>query len=145
VSFNLSGGLVGLLVWALTAPALAASAAPGLPTEVEGVVVVADTDVRVVVAVGGDIGETTYVASAPPGLACGGAQYQYMSRENRQCWLRVRRKTPLILTAQASGHYGVDWTVQWVGCAPIGNGAACTLNAQDESQVAALFTRAPAS
>lgn len=145
MSFHLSRGLSALVVWALAGPALASPATPGLPTEVEGVVIVADTDVRVVVAVGGDIGETTYVASAPPGLACGGAQYQYMSRENRQCWLRVRRKTPLILTAQADGHYGVDWTVQWVGCAPIGNGAACTLSAQDESQVAALFTRAPAS
>jgi len=132
-------------LWALAGGALAATPIPGPPTDVEGVVIVADTDVRLVVAVGGDIGETTYVASAPPGLACGGAQYQYMSRENRQCWLRVRRKTPLILTAQADGHYGVDWTVQWVGCAPIGNGAACSLTAQDESQVAVLFTRAPAS
>ena len=104
-------------------------------------VIVADTDVRVSIAVGGDISEDTYVASAPPGLACGGAQYQYMTRENRQCWLRVRRKTPVVLTAQNTGHYGVDWSVQWVGCEPIGNGAACTLTAQDEAQVVALFTR----
>jgi hypothetical protein len=31
--------------------------------------------------------------------------------------------------------------VQWVGCQPIANGAACTLTAQDEVQVVALFTR----
>ncbi len=110
------------------------------PTEVDSVVIFADTDVRVMVAVGGDVGENTYVASAPPGMACGGAQYQYMTRESRQCWLRVRRKTPLVLTAQNNGHYGVDWSVQWVGCEPIGNGAACTLTAQNEAQVVALFT-----
>lgn len=128
-------------LWAVAGGALAATAAPGPPTQVEGVVIVADADVRVVVAVGGDVADDTYVASAPPGLACGGAQYQYMTRENRQCWLRTRRRTPVILTAQANGHYGADWTVQWVGCEPVGNGAACTLTAQDETQVAALFTR----
>lgn len=111
------------------------------PTEVEGVVIVADTDVRLSIAVGGDISENTFVASAPPGLACGGAHYQFLTRESRQCWLRVRRKTPVYLTAQNDGRYGVDWTVQWVGCEPVGNGAACTLNAQDEAQVVALFMR----
>ena len=50
-------------------------------------------------------------------------------------------RTPIILTAQSNGRYGADWSVQWVGCEPIANGAACTLNAADESQVAALFTR----
>lgn len=138
---RVSVGLIAACLWAAAGVALAAPSEPRGATEVEGVVIVADTDVRVVVAVGGDIAEDTYVASAPPGLACGGARYQYMTRENRQCWLRVRRKTPLILTAQANGRYGVDWTVQWIGCEPLGNGAACTLSAQAESQVAALFTR----
>lgn len=133
--------LIPALAWAAAGGALAATAAPGGSTQVDEVVIVADTDVRVMVAVGGDITENTYVASAPPGLACGGAQYQYMSRENRQCWLRIKRKTPVILTAQSSGRYGADWSVQWVGCEPIANGAACTLTAQDETQVAALFTR----
>lgn len=111
------------------------------PTELEGVTVVADTEIRLTVAVGGDIGESTFVASAPAGLTCGGAQYQYMTRENRQCWLRVRRKTDVILTAQANGRYGVDWSVEWVGCEPVGNGAACRIKPLEETQVAALFTR----
>lgn len=123
----------------LASPALALEAAA--PTEVEGVTVVADTEIRLTVAVGGDIGESTFVASAPAGLTCGGAQYQYMTRENRQCWLRVRRKTDVILTAQASGRYGVDWTVEWVGCEPVGNGSACRIKPLEEVQVAALFTR----
>ena len=129
----------GLL--AVAGSAVAAEPDPRLATTVDGVTVVADMDVRIMVAVGGDIGADTYVASAPPGLTCGGAQYQYMTRENRQCWLRIKRKAPVILTAQADGHYGADWTVQWVGCQPIANGAACTVAAQDELQVAALFTR----
>lgn len=137
---RVSVGLTTVGLWLLaTGAALAAPVAA--PTDLDGVVVVADIDVRLSVAVGGDVNENTFVASAPAGLTCGGVQYQYMSRENRQCWLRSRRKTPIILTAQNNGHYGVDWTVQWVGCEPIGNGAACALNAQDESQVVALFTR----
>jgi len=136
--------LIAAGLWALASDAFASSATPsGPPTDVDGVVIVADIEVRLSVAVGGDVGENTYVASAPAGLTCGGVQYQYMTRENRQCWLRSRRKTPIILTAQNNGHYGVDWSVQWVGCEPIGNGAACTLNAQDESKVVALFTRSP--
>ncbi|MFZ5668033.1 MAG: hypothetical protein ACOY4K_00925 [Pseudomonadota bacterium] len=111
------------------------------PTELEGVTVVADIEIRLTVAVGGDVGESTFVASAPAGLTCGGAQYQYMTRENRQCWLRVRRKTDVILTAQANGRYGVDWSVEWVGCEPLGNGAACRIKPLEETQVAALFTR----
>jgi hypothetical protein len=129
--------LIAAGLWAAAGAALAAPSA----TTVDGVTVVADLDVRMVMAIGGDVDANTYVASAPPGLACGGAQYQYMTQENRQCWLRIKRKAPVILTAQASGHYGSDWTVQWVGCQPIANGAACTLTAQDEVQVVALFTR----
>lgn len=133
--------IIGLAAAAALVATPAMAAGSPAPTDLEGVTIVADLDVRIVVAVGGDINTDTYVASAPPGLACGGAEYQYLTRENRQCWLRIKRKTPIILTAQANGHYGSDWTVQWVGCAPIANGAACTLSAQDEVQVVALFTR----
>ena len=133
-------GLIAASLWAAAGGAFAATVDP-VATTVDGVTVVADLDVRLVVAVGGDIGETTYVASAPPGLACGGVQYQYMTQSNRQCWLRIKRRTPVILTAQASGRYGVDWSVQWVGCEPVANGAACTVTAQAEAQVVALFTR----
>ena len=133
-------GLIAAGLWAVAGSGLAATADP-VATTVDGVTVVADLDVRLVVAVGGDIGENTYVASAPPGLACGGVQYQYMTQSNRQCWLRIKRRTPVILTAQANGRYGVDWSVQWVGCEPIANGAACTITAQGEAQLVALFTR----
>ena len=133
-------GLIAAGLWAVAGSGLAATADP-VATMVDGVTVVADLDVRLVVAVGGDIGENTYVASAPPGLACGGVQYQYMTQSNRQCWLRIKRRTPVILTAQANGRYGVDWSVQWVGCEPIANGAACTITAQGEAQIVALFTR----
>lgn len=141
---RVSVGLITAGLWLLAAGASQAAPAAA-PTDVDGVVVVADIDVRLSVAVGGDVDENTFVASAPAGLTCGGVQYQYMTREDRQCWLRSRRKTPIILTAQNNGHYGVDWTVQWVGCEPIGNGAACALSAQDESQVVALFTRKQAN
>ncbi len=133
-------GLIAAGLWAVAGSGLAATADP-VATTVDGVTVVADLDVRLVVAVGGDIGENTYVASAPPGLACGGVQYQYMTQSNRQCWLRIKRRTPVILTAQANGRYGVDWSVQWVGCEPIATGAACTITAQGEAQIVALFTR----
>ncbi len=121
--------------------ATAAAAAVPSPTVVDSVTVTADTDVRLSVAIGGDVAADTYVSSAPVGLSCGGARYQYMTQANRQCWLRVRRKSQVILTAQANGRYGTDWTVQWVGCEPIANGAACMVSIQDEGQVAALFTR----
>ncbi|MDO9223757.1 MAG: hypothetical protein Q7U20_08620 [Caulobacter sp.] len=133
--------MITACLWALAGTAVAVESDVRSATTVEGVTVVADLDVRMVVAVGGDVDASTYVASAPPGLACGGAQYQYMTKENRQCWLRIKRKAPIVLTAQANGHYGSDWTVQWVGCEPIANGAACTLSARDEVQVVALFTR----
>lgn len=134
-------GLVGICLWIFAGAALAETADPRTATTVDGVTVVADMDVRIVVAIGGDVDENTFVASGPPGLACGGAEYQYMTRENRQCWLRIKRKTPVVLTAQSNGHYGVDWQVEWVGCEPIANGAACSLVAKDEVQVVALFTR----
>ncbi len=139
---RVSIGLIAAGLCLLAGGAEAATAAsPAPPTDVDGVVIVADTTVRLSVAVGGDINDNTYVTSAPSGVNCGGAEYRYQTRENRQCWVRIRRRTPIILTAQNNGRFGVDWTVQWVGCEPIGNGAACTLSAQDESQVAALFTR----
>lgn len=133
--------MVALIVCLAAGAALAEPADPNAVATVEGMTIVADLDVRLSVVVGGDVAADTYVGSAPGGLACGGTEFQYQSRQNRQCWLRIRRKSPVILTAQAQGRYGQDWTVEWVGCEPIANGAACRLQAQDETLVAALFTR----
>lgn len=108
---------------------------------VDGVTVLAATDVRLTAVVGGDITAGAYVASAPVGLRCGGAAHEYTTRENRQCWLWVRRNSEVLLTAQAEGRYGVDWTIQWVGCEPLANGTVCALKSAVETQVAAVFTR----
>lgn len=113
-----------------------------VPTDVDGVTVVATADVRLTMAVGGDMAADVVVTSAPIGLNCGAAMFQYTPKENRQCWLWVRRNRPVVLTAQSLGRYGVDWTVQWVGCEPLGNGAACRVSPGAELEVAAIFSRA---
>lgn len=110
-------------------------------TEIEGVTVIATADVRLTVAIGGQIGPDQVVTSAPVGLRCGGAEYQYITRENRQCWLRVRRNSPVLLTAQGRGAFGRDWTVTWSGCQPVAGGAACELRPGDEAVVAAVFSQ----
>ncbi len=118
----------------------AASAAQG-GTEVDSVTVFAPTDVRLTLAVGGQMAPDQYVTSAPVGLRCGGAEYQYDTSENRQCWLWVRRNQPVMLTAQGRGAYGQDWTVTWSGCEPVAGGPACLLTPKQEAVVAAVFTR----
>lgn len=133
----LSAGFATLL---LSGAALAQSAPPR-PTDVDAVTVLASPDVRLTVAVGGDMAAETFVTSAPVGLNCGGASSRYDHKANHQCWLWVRRNRPVMLTAQASGRFGADWSVQWVGCEPVANGAACQLSPKEEAQVAAVFTR----
>ncbi|MCF8506652.1 MAG: hypothetical protein K9G59_17225 [Caulobacter sp.] len=134
-------GLIAAGLWAVAGSASAVESAPGAVTTVDGVTVVADMDVRLMVAIGGDVPDGTYVSSAPSGLFCGGVQTRFATQFNYQCWLRIKRKAPVVLAAQSNGHYGVDWTVQWVGCEPVANGAACKLAASEEAQVVALFTR----
>lgn len=77
--------------------------------------------------------------SAPVGIRCGGALFQYMNIENRQCWLWVRRNQPVMLTAQGKGVFGRDWTVSWAGCEPVAGGPACMLTPSGEAVVAAVF------
>lgn len=113
----------------------------GKSDEVSAVEVSASLEVKVSVAVGGDIGPRTFVSSAPLGIDCGGSAYRFTSEELRQCWLWVRRKRETLLTAQAEGRFGTDWTVQWTGCEPIANGAACRLTPKIETNVAAVFVR----
>lgn len=110
------------------------------PTEVESLTVTASAEVRVSLAAGGDIDEQTYVVSAPGGLACGGFMYRHSKDPTRQCWVWVRRNKPAMLAAQAPGRFGVDWTVEWGGCTPIG-GAACEVVPGDDVAVAAVFKR----
>lgn len=119
----------------------AALAAPQLPpTEVDSLTVFASLDVRLTVAIGGDVSVDQIVSSAPVGIRCGGAMFQYTNLENRQCWLWVRRNQPVILTAQGKGVYGRDWTVVWSGCEPVAGGPACTLTPAGEAVVAAVFS-----
>ena len=118
-----------------------ALAAPAQPTDVDGLTVIASADVRLTVALGGDVTAEQVVTSAPVGIRCGGALFQYTNVENRQCWLWVRRNQPVILTAQGSGVYGRDWTVVWSGCEPVAGGPACTLTPKQEAVVAPVFSR----
>lgn len=133
---------IGCATLCLPGTALAQSAAASTrATEVDGVTIVATAEVRLTVAVGGDMAPDVVVTSAPIGLNCGAALFQYTPKENRQCWLWVRRNRPVVLTAQSLGRYGVDWGVQWVGCEPLANGAACRVSPKEELEVAAIFTR----
>jgi len=119
--------------------ALAAQAA--IPTDVDAVVVTAAAEVRLSVAAGGDMDDATFVTSAPVGLGCGGWLYRHSKDPSRQCWLWVRRNKPVMLTAQAPGRFGSDWTVEWAGCTPVAGGAACELSPGEDAQVAAVFKR----
>ncbi len=134
------GLVLGIMLLGASGTANALQTAPATPT-VSELEITAAADVRLSVAAGGDMDPKTYVVSAPVGVTCGGAEYRYVTQENRQCWLWVRRNSEVVLTAQSTGGYGSAWTVEWVGCKPIGNGSACVLNPSVETSVAALFTR----
>ncbi|HYF23103.1 MAG TPA: hypothetical protein VD929_06865 [Caulobacteraceae bacterium] len=92
---------------------------------------------------GGDIGEMSYVDSAPAGLNCGAGVYKYLSKRaaTDRCWLRVRHKRSVVLSATDQGKFGVDWTVQWVGCRPRGDGALCELTMTQDASVGVEFRR----
>jgi hypothetical protein len=120
--------------------ALAAPQTP--PTEVDSLTVFASTDVRLTVALGGDIAPDQMVVSAPVGIRCSGALFDYINSETRQCWLWVRRNQPVMLTAQGRGVYGRDWSVVWSGCEPVAGGPACTFTPAGEAVVAAVFSGA---
>lgn len=129
---------VALALAVMSTSALAATAAE--PVDVDSLTVFASPDVRVTVAIGGDVSVDQVVSSAPVGVRCGGAMFQYTNVENRQCWLWVRRNQPVILTAQGKGVYGRDWSVAWSGCEPVAGGPACTLTPSGEAVVAAVFS-----
>lgn len=138
----LTAATIGCATLLLSGTAFAQSgAATTRATEVDGVTIVANADVRLTMAVGGDMAPDVVVTSAPIGLNCGAAMFQYTPKENRQCWLWVRRNRPVVLTAQSLGRYGVDWKVEWVGCEPLANGAACQVSPRNEMEVAAVFSR----
>lgn len=110
-------------------------------TDIDSITVVGASDVLLSVAVGGDVVKDTLVVSTPAGLKCGGARFEYETSQLRQCWVRLQRNKPTILAAQADGRYGTDWRVDWTGCTPISNGAACELKSKVDAQVAVLFVR----
>jgi hypothetical protein len=108
--------------------------------EVDSLTVIASADVRLTIALGGDVAPDQVVTSAPVGIRCGGAMFQYTTSENRLCWLWVRRNQPVMLTAQGKGVFGRDWTVTWSGCEPVAGGPACILTPAGEAVVAAVFS-----
>lgn len=126
---------------ALSLFAGAALAAQGATPEVDSLTIYAPTDVRLTLAVGGQMTRDQVVTSAPVGLHCGGDEYKYETAQSHQCWLWVRRNQPVVLTAQAHGAYGADWTVAWSGCEPVAGGPACIVTPSKEAVVAAVFTR----
>lgn len=129
---------------ALLAPGLAAAQVrvdEKAANEVAAVEVSPSLDVKLSVTVGGDVGPTTFVSSAPAGMDCGGAAFRYTTSKVHQCWLWVRRGREAMLAATADGLYGKDWTVAWSGCQPVANGAACRLTPRIDSNVAAVFSR----
>ena len=95
------------------------------------------------VTVGGDIREESYVDSAPAGLNCGGGYYKYFAKRaaTHKCWLRVRHKRTVMLSAADSGRYGVDWTVDWVGCRPKADGALCEVTMTSDVSVGVQYRR----
>lgn len=131
----------GLALFLAPAVALAQGVKMDAPVDVSSVTVAPSAEVRISVVVGGDVNFQTTVVSAPLGINCGGAAFQYTTKENRQCWLWVRRHHPVILTAQVDGRFGQDWTVTWIGCEPTAGGAACTLDPTVETEIGAVFTR----
>ena len=112
-------------------------------TEVEDVQVRAERlNWLLTFTISGDVDEQSIVGSAPIGLNCGGEFFRWAKTiANRQCWLRVNHKTRVLLSAADKGRYGVDWTVQWVGCTPLANGSMCELTMTKDATAGAVFTR----
>lgn len=138
--YAIAAAAAGLALALHASGALAAPIASDA-TLVDELTVTAASEVRLTVALGGDVGPKVIVTSAPAGLNCGGSQFRYTLGENRQCWIWVKRNQPVMLTAQGLGGFGVDWTVEWVGCEPAAGGAVCQLTPATETQVAAVFVR----
>ena len=144
--------MVSIFVALLLAVAQASQAAPDPPTpalveeglEVEGVEVrVARPDRLLSVAVSGEAGVDTIVASVPRGVYCGALPYQYTRGPIRLCWLRAYRKTDVLLRALAPGAYGRDWTADWSGCEPLEDRSWCRVRLDQDRQVSAVFRRLP--
>lgn len=122
--------------------AQAPAAAHQTATTVDEVVVDgAFAEFRMVTDIGGELASDTLVVSAAPAMHCSGAAFQYAPGPARQCWLRARVNTTVRLEAVARGRFGPDWTVEWSGCAPVGDGSACEITVTGESRVAAVFRR----
>lgn len=129
-----------LLAAALLAQAPAA-AHQAVTTVDEVVVEGAYAEFRLVTDIGGELATDTLVVSSAPPMHCSGAAFQYAPGPARQCWLRARVNTPVRLEATARGRFGPDWTVEWTGCAPVGDGRACEITVTGEARVGAVFRR----
>lgn len=110
-------------------------------TEIEEVTVTA-RKVNLNLTVGGDVDPTTMVTSAPVGMFCGGGQYRFQRWGTfDQCWINVKPDREVLLIASREGRHRVDWTVNWTGCEPFGDGAGCRLFPTGDAVIAAEFHR----
>lgn len=119
---------------------LAAGAQDPGPVELPGVTVVGDGyDYLLEVDLVGAAAAADLVVSADPPMYCGGEAFSRTPGPWRQCWLRGRRGSPIVLTAQREGVFGRDWSVAWTGCEPIGDGSRCSAPITGTMRVGATF------
>lgn len=129
-----------MLALALSAALVGHIDDPVAPTRVADVIVVGSYfDYRLRVNLAGADSASDLVVSADPAMNCGDQRFDTTPGPYRQCWLRGRRNTPIILTAQQTGVFGRDWTVDWIGCQPLDDGRSCTVAISGEMEVGATF------
>lgn len=129
--------------------AAAASATPAFAqnrdtVDLSAVEVRAINNVILRVNASGDMGPSTVVLGDVAGINCGPDQYKYTPHENRQCWVWVRRNSPVTLSVKGmKGRFGADWTVAWNGCQPTDGGAGCTIKSGEDVEVSAIIAGTP--
>lgn len=96
-------------------------------------------DYRLRVSLAGADTPSDLIVSADPGMNCGDPRFDRSPGPYRQCWLRGRRNTAILLTAQGDGVFGRDWTVDWTGCEPTADGRSCAVAIAGEMVVGATF------
>ena len=120
--------------------ALTQTQGPTIPVELPGVTVRGGfSDYRLQVNLSGADDPSDLIVSLDPGMNCGDTRFERTPGPYRQCWLRGRRGEPILLTAQHEGVFGRDWTVDWTGCEPIGDGRSCSAAIAGTMQVGATF------
>lgn len=111
-----------------------------VPDELPGVTVIGHAfDYRLGVNLTGAEGPADLIVSQAPAMTCGDPRFDRTPGPSRQCWLRVAHDVPVVLTAQRSGTFGRDWTIDWSGCVPQGDGRSCVVSIDRSTDVGAIF------